>query len=62
METLMYSIASEKYKYYAILVSELKNKYAHKQRIEMLYEQKKDDEWTNYQSIKRKMVKKAMNS
>jgi hypothetical protein len=48
METLMYSIASEKYKYYAILVSELKNKYAHKQRIEMLYEQKKDDEWTNY--------------
>ena len=59
MENLMYKIANEKNKYYDVLISELKNKYSHKSRQEVLINNFINVEWTCYMSIKRAMIKRT---
>jgi hypothetical protein len=40
------------------LKDELKTKYKSKRSLEQLYQDKKNDQWTFYISLKRQMVKK----
>ena len=54
----MIKIAQEKNNYYQILKEELKTKYKSKRSLEQLYQDKKNDQWTFYISLKRPMVKK----
>lgn len=55
---VMYKVAKEKQKYYDALKSDLKVKYRSKKQLEDLYKKKKDNDWTNYISLKRQMVKR----
>ena len=48
----MIKIAEEKNKYYQVLKEELKIKYRSKRGLEQLYNDKKEDEWTFYMSLK----------
>ena len=54
----MHKIADEKQKYYQVLKDELKIKYKSKRLLEQLYLDKQIENWTDYISLKRKMVKK----
>ena len=54
----MLQIAEEKQKYYQALNEELKKKYKSKRHLEDLYLDKKNEEWTNYMSLKRQMIKR----
>lgn len=54
----MQSIAEQKVKYYSVLKDELRLKYKSKRMLDQLYQDKKDDQWTFYISLKRHMVKK----
>ena len=49
----MIKIAQEKNNYYQILKNELKTKYKSKRSLELLYNDKKNDQWTFYISLKR---------
>lgn len=55
----MWDIARQKDEYFKILKQEIKLKYAKNHVLEQLYEQLKDEEWTEYMSLKRKMNKFA---
>jgi hypothetical protein len=54
----MNKIADEKNKYYQVLKEELRLKYKSKRALEQLYQDKKEDQWTFYISLKRQMIKK----
>jgi len=58
IKSIMLKIAEEKNQYYQVLKQELSIKYKSERALEQLYHDKKDDEWTNYMSLKRQMVKK----
>lgn len=49
----MVQIAEEKNKYYQVLKEELKIKYRSRRALETLYNDRKEDEWTFYMSLKR---------
>lgn len=51
-------IAEEKNKYYQALKDEIKAKYRSKRDQEKLIKDKKHDEWTEYISLKRRLVKR----
>lgn len=55
---MMERIAEEKVKYYSALKEEIKQKYRSKRDQEKLIKDKKHDEWTEYMSLKRRLVKK----
>lgn len=55
----MHKIAVQKEKYYQVLKDELQLKYKKKAAQEQLINQKKNEEWTFYMSLKRQMVKKT---
>ena len=57
----MIKIAEEKKNYYNVLKSELAQKYKSKRAQEAIFKDKKDDQWTTYISMKRKMVKRQNN-
>lgn len=54
----MVSIAEQKTKYYTALKEEIKSRYRAKRDQEKLIKDKKHDEWTEYMSLKQKLVKK----
>jgi len=54
----MLQIADQKAKYYNALREEIKSKYRSKREQEKLIKDKKNDEWTEYMSLKRRLVKK----
>lgn len=54
----MVKIAEEKQKYYEVLKDELRLKYKSKRQLEQLFNDKKEEQWTSYISLKRQMVKK----
>ena len=58
IKSLMLQIAEEKNNYYTCLKDELQIKYKSERVLEQLYHDKKGEEWTNYMSLKRQMVKK----
>uniref|UniRef100_A0A7S3CPI6 Cyclic nucleotide-binding domain-containing protein n=1 Tax=Strombidium rassoulzadegani TaxID=1082188 RepID=A0A7S3CPI6_9SPIT len=58
IKATMLKIAEEKNNYYYVLKDELRLKYKSKRTLEQLYQDKKDDQWTFYISLKRQMVKK----
>lgn len=58
IKQMMLKIAEEKTKYYHALKEEIKQKYRSKRDQEKVIKDKKSDEWTNYMSLKRNMVKK----
>ena len=49
----MVKIAEEKQKYYEVLKDELRLKYKSKRQLEQLFNDKKDEQWTSYISLKR---------
>lgn len=49
----MYQIAKEKTAYFELLKQELQLKYLKKQNVEELFQKIKNDEWTEYMSLKR---------
>ena len=58
IKQMMMRIANEKNNYYEVLKDELRLKYRSKRALDMLYDDRKDDQWTFYISSKRQMVKK----
>lgn len=54
----MIKIAEEKNNYYQVLKDELAQKYKSKRAQEQIFNEKKDNQWTFYISLKRQMVKK----
>ena len=62
IEKLMNKIAKEKSNYHKLLDYEVKMKYNRKTKIEMLFNEKKDDDWTFYMSTKRATIKKKIDS
>lgn len=56
----MNSIAEEKQSYYKVLENEFEQKFKTKKAREKIYNDKKNDHWTFYISLKRKTVKKQM--
>ena len=53
VKVVMYRVAKEKQKYYDALKEDLKVKFRSRKMLEELYNNKKDDNWTNYISLKR---------
>jgi hypothetical protein len=58
IKRVMVSIAEQKTKYYTALKEEIKSRYRAKRDQEKLIKDKKHDEWTEYMSLKQKLVKK----
>ena len=58
IDNLMRNIAKQKESYYQVLIMELKRKYKSKSALKSLYDEKKKDYWTSYQSLKTQMMKK----
>jgi len=55
---IMNQIAEQKTKYYSALKEEIKIRYKAKRDQEKLIKDKRHDEWTEYMSLKRKLIKK----
>ena len=55
---LMEGLANEKNNYFELLSNELMIKYRKMSNLEKLYNERKDDEFTFYMSLKEKMAKK----
>ena len=54
----MKQITREKTNYFELIKQELQIKYTKKAVLEQLYSKIKDEEWTNYMSLKRQLIKK----